>query len=408
MLKKQWGLITLALMMVCSIIGGTASTAAAQNQIQVYLDDIEMKFDIPPTIKGGVTFVQFRPLFEGLDYTVKWNNADKRINADNGETKLQLIVGKNSAHIDGQRTELPAAPCISNGSTLVPLRFVAEATGYKVTWNQQKKTIHIKTGKVDDKTKTQIKAFVNKLSLAENERSLEKVSALIDTNAPLYNDMIQDYSEYFKSQGQVTYTNVNPVNMHDHGATVFVTKTNKWKSGPFYFDVEQELIMKLTKASNGNLQLFYEGVISESYAAEQLIGKKPAVPVQDKAAIEDTLNTQYQGYNTENKGLLLSVFDPTTWIYRDVTSLLEDGLFDEYDYHLSASEINIVQYDGETAIVHTEESDLEGDHTSMYYMKQNLAGKWMIADTFVLLHDEEDSTASRSSLSDSKYSKTTH
>ncbi|WP_454190491.1 stalk domain-containing protein [Paenibacillus sp. Marseille-Q7038] len=408
MLKKQWGLITLALVMVWSIMGGTVSAAAAQNQIRVYLDQVEMKFDVPPTIKNGVTFVQFRPLFEGLDYTVKWNNADKRINADNGETKLQLIVGKKSAHIDGQRTQLPAAPYISKGSTLVPLRFVAEATGYNVTWNQQKKTIHIETGKVDDKTKTQVTAFVNKLSRAENERSLEKVSSLIDNNAPFYEEMIHDYSEYFKSQGQVTYTNINPVNMYDYGATVFVTKTNTWKSGAFYFDVEQELILKLTKAANGNLQLFYEGVISETHTAEQLIGKKPAVPVKAKTSIEKTLNTQYEGYNTENKQLLLSAFDPTTWIYRDVISVLEDGWFEEFDYNLSATEINIVQYDGETAIVHTEESDLEGDHTSMYYMKQNLAGKWLIADTFVKLHDEHDSTGSRSSLSDSREAKSIH
>ena len=174
----------------------------------------------------------------------------------------------------------------------------------------------------------------------------------------------------------------------------------------FLFDVKQELILKLTKASNGNLQLFYEGVISESYAAEQLIGKKPVVPVKAKSAIEETLNTQYKGYNTENKQLLLSAFDPTTWIYRDLTSVLEDGWFEELDYNLSAAEINIVQYDGETAIVHAEETDLEGDQTSMYYMKQNLAGKWLIADTFVKLHDEDDE--SRSSLSDSREAKSIH
>ncbi|WP_160033116.1 copper amine oxidase N-terminal domain-containing protein [Paenibacillus sp. An7] len=406
MLKKQWGLITLALVMVWSIMGSTVSAAASQNPIRVYLDQVEMKFDVPPTIKNGVTFVQFRPLFEGLDYTVKWNNADKRINADNGETKLQLIVGKKSAHINGQRTKLPAAPYISKGSMLVPLRFVAEATGYNVIWDQKKKTIQIETGKVDDKTKAQVNAFLSKLSQAENERSIEKVSALVDNYAPFYEEMIHDYREYFKSQGQVTYTKINPVNMYDYGATVFVTKTNTWKSGPFYFDVKQDLILKLTKASNGNLQVFYEGVISESYAAEELIGKKPVVPVKVKSAIEETLNTQYEGYNTENKQLLLSSFDPTTWIYRDVISVLEDGWFEEFDYSLSATEMNIVQYDGETAIVHTEETDLEGDHTSMYYMKQNLAGKWLIADTFVILRDEDGKI--RSSLSDSREAKLIH
>lgn len=62
---------------------------------------------------------------------------------ENGFTKLLyytgnavvLNVGNKNAYIDGQQSVMQAAPVVTGGRTLVPIRFISEAFGAKVDWN---------------------------------------------------------------------------------------------------------------------------------------------------------------------------------------------------------------------------------------------------------------------------------
>ncbi|MCM3783059.1 copper amine oxidase N-terminal domain-containing protein [Neobacillus mesonae] len=390
MLRKKLGFIAIAFLMVFSIVGGTASAASAPQKIKIYLDDELMSFPVAPAIKNGVTFVPFRALFEAFDYSVKWNNAEKRINADNGDVKLQLYVGKKTAHIDGQRTSLPAAPYIEKGSTLIPLRFVAEATGYDVTWNQQNKTIHISTGINDEALQAQVEAFINQYGKAESERSLSKVKSMLDPESPYYDYFVEYYEEFFKSQGTSEYSNMEIIEADEDYILVSVTRTDKWTGGPFFFDrTEDELWFDLTVSADGSLKLYDEYTGYYTYDAQDLIGQTTNVPTDVKDAIKNTLNTQYQGFNDKDEELLLSAFDNSTWSYRYLKDLLDSGFLEDLDYDLSAHEINVVQYNGSTAIVHAEETDIEGDFTSMYYMVKTAEGNWLIADTFSIYPEED-------------------
>lgn len=47
---------------------------------------------------------------------------------------VELTIGSTAAKENGLETELDAAPCIENGRTLVPLRFIGEALGAKVDY----------------------------------------------------------------------------------------------------------------------------------------------------------------------------------------------------------------------------------------------------------------------------------
>jgi hypothetical protein len=45
--------------------------------------------------------------------------------------------------LNGKNVTLDAAPCIVNGSTLVPVRFVSEALGLEVKWDQNTRTVNL-------------------------------------------------------------------------------------------------------------------------------------------------------------------------------------------------------------------------------------------------------------------------
>ena len=57
--------------------------------------------------------------------------------------KIELWLDSTTARVDGKAVTLDVAPRTENGRTLIPVRFVAEAMGAKVTWHPMEKRIVI-------------------------------------------------------------------------------------------------------------------------------------------------------------------------------------------------------------------------------------------------------------------------
>lgn len=111
--------------------------------ITVVVDGDFMIFEQPPAVVSGNTLVPMRAIFEKLGATVVWKAADRSIAAKKGETSIWLQLDNANAKIGGSAAKLDAAPRTMNGSTMVPLRFVSEALGAKVDWDETLKTIAI-------------------------------------------------------------------------------------------------------------------------------------------------------------------------------------------------------------------------------------------------------------------------
>ncbi|GAC43833.1 copper amine oxidase N-terminal domain-containing protein [Paenibacillus popilliae] len=98
------------------------------------------------------------PLFAFDDYsyfgnsndreiTYKWDAATKTVWVySKGKTNaVKLIADKPVAWVNGKEVELAAPVKIIDGHTYVPLRFVSEALGGEVEWNNSKRTAIIRT-----------------------------------------------------------------------------------------------------------------------------------------------------------------------------------------------------------------------------------------------------------------------
>ncbi|MGV2805186.1 copper amine oxidase N-terminal domain-containing protein, partial [Clostridium perfringens] len=82
--------------------------------------------------KNNQSFVPLRYLTDQLDAEVKWTKGSKKIKVINDLTgeEIVLTVGSKTASVGGENVTLQEAPFVhSNGSTYVPLRFMAEALG---------------------------------------------------------------------------------------------------------------------------------------------------------------------------------------------------------------------------------------------------------------------------------------
>jgi hypothetical protein len=105
--------------------------------------DEERILDAPPMIVNGVTFVPLRFIGEALGADVTWNEALKVVFLAKGSSRVQLSIGSKLAIIDGRITQLLEAPFIQNERTMVPLRFISEAFGADVTWDQATKAVTV-------------------------------------------------------------------------------------------------------------------------------------------------------------------------------------------------------------------------------------------------------------------------
>lgn len=88
---------------------------------------------------NGSVFVPVRGLFETLGGTV--NYANDTVTIKYGSTTVKLEVWKKVASINDKTVALSAPAQIVRGSTMVPLRFVAQALGANVVWDGKKQEV---------------------------------------------------------------------------------------------------------------------------------------------------------------------------------------------------------------------------------------------------------------------------
>ncbi|MCL2336299.1 MAG: copper amine oxidase N-terminal domain-containing protein, partial [Firmicutes bacterium] len=125
--------------MVCLALLFFLATAA-QASTQVIVDGKSLSFDTQPVVENGRMLVPLRSIFEALNAKVNWDNNSQTITATKDDTNIKLIIG-GQAYKNDQAVTLDVPAKLVSGRTLVPLRFVSEALGAHVNWENGVVTI---------------------------------------------------------------------------------------------------------------------------------------------------------------------------------------------------------------------------------------------------------------------------
>ena len=96
-----------------------------------------------PTITSGRTMVPLRFVGEAFSAEFTYDSVFKIIDINFGSDKIKMQIGKNIAFVNGKEIKLDVAPYIVNGRTLVPIRFISETFGAEVVWDGTTKTVTI-------------------------------------------------------------------------------------------------------------------------------------------------------------------------------------------------------------------------------------------------------------------------
>ena len=99
--------------------------------------------DVAPIALDGVTYLPFRFVADAMGGQVAWDNASKKVTALRGDKLLEMWLNRETLIVNGERKPAGTKPIVRGGRTLVPVRLVSEQLGLQVDWDGKTKTITI-------------------------------------------------------------------------------------------------------------------------------------------------------------------------------------------------------------------------------------------------------------------------
>ncbi|TDG00865.1 copper amine oxidase N-terminal domain-containing protein [Paenibacillus piri] len=251
----------------------------------VVIDGVKQSYPQSPVIQNGSTLVPLRGIFESLGATVSWSNATETVSATKGSTEVSLKVGSEVAYVNGKQVKLTAPSTKINGFTMVPLRFIAEALGGTVKWDNETQTAYIESTKSPTSSTGQmvggIKVLYGKHTYdSANQTEYNKVMEIVNGAIQGVDTVVfggEKYSEYYSDylNGARWSGNTNTTD-HKEQERNKGLKSAENKIGPLVEEgLSKDEIIKVYKIVNVALNLLQgkadPGDGSPSSAADNLL-----------------------------------------------------------------------------------------------------------------------------------------
>ncbi|WP_165972200.1 stalk domain-containing protein [Paenibacillus piri] len=94
-----------------------------------------------PFIENGRTMIPLRALADAFGFEVSWEQSEQKITLKNDDKMIILYIGKSDMLVDGEKLKLDeAVPMIKHDLTFLPVRQLAEILGVKVEWDGDTRT----------------------------------------------------------------------------------------------------------------------------------------------------------------------------------------------------------------------------------------------------------------------------
>lgn len=158
-LLRKW--ILAASVIFLSFIAISSASAAVKvpappvtaKTIFIFLDGKKMEFKLQqPANYSGRVLVPLRDIFEALGAKIEWEDSTKTVTAKKNDLIITYKVGSLMGNRNNEIIQIPVPGRLVEGTTMIPLRFVGEALGAAISWDEHSKTVLISS-----KVKTEVK-----------------------------------------------------------------------------------------------------------------------------------------------------------------------------------------------------------------------------------------------------------
>jgi len=185
--RRMYRVAAPALFGAAALLGAGSAEAA----INVEVDGNPVYFQsVKPAMMNGRVFLPLRKVAEALDADVSWDARTRTVHGRRGERTFALPIGSTRAFVNGSAMRLDAPARVVRGTTVVPLRFAAEALGADVAWRpaQQLVAINLNGERVAGErefthtvaARTIVRAELSEAVSSATARKGERISARLD------------------------------------------------------------------------------------------------------------------------------------------------------------------------------------------------------------------------------------
>src|SRR5450830_554482 len=148
--------VLVAILLVGGLLAPSTATALSSTTVKLWIGNASMSVNgvqqlidvqgTKPVIVAGRTLVPIRAVIEAFGGSAAWEASTRKATVTLGKDSLDLWIGKSQASLNGTALAIDSAnpavvPVITNGRTMLPLRFVAESLGIDVQYDATTKMI---------------------------------------------------------------------------------------------------------------------------------------------------------------------------------------------------------------------------------------------------------------------------
>ena len=155
------------------------STVHEKPDVKIIVEGEPLQLDKEvPIIVNNRTLVPLRKLLVGLGVpdnaeNIEWIGSKKQVKVSYNGIKIELSIDNENAYLNGKKQKLDAAPIVYRDRTYLPARFVGEALGYTINWDQYTPAVLV-TSNTNNEKITQI--FNDMKEKLDNVRTYEVFS----------------------------------------------------------------------------------------------------------------------------------------------------------------------------------------------------------------------------------------
>lgn len=129
---------------------GLMNTSSKAASLNLIIDGNNVTKSASPIVKDRRTLVPLRFIGEALGKEVLWNNDEKSVTVSDEGTSFKLYIdSKIIDNSDGSLKFTDVAPCIVNRKTYLPLRAIAELMNIGVGYDKASSTVTIDSNNFD-------------------------------------------------------------------------------------------------------------------------------------------------------------------------------------------------------------------------------------------------------------------
>ncbi|MEK3915060.1 N-acetylmuramoyl-L-alanine amidase family protein [Paenibacillus sp. FSL H7-0331] len=141
------------------------SYATESQPLQLFLDGKQLTTEVAPLInKDNKVMVPVRIIAESLGSKVQWEEKIRKVTVNKSNISIQMFIDKKEVYVNNKAVQLDTAPSIVDGNAMLPVRFISEQMGIKVTWDDLTRSVFLFNQESDNKGTTTAPTPVDNIS----------------------------------------------------------------------------------------------------------------------------------------------------------------------------------------------------------------------------------------------------